>query len=510
MPNTLAHLRLITALCLSIGAQVSAKPANQPGCAQQTPKQCVGLAIEAMGGVERLQQIKGISLRTIGHTLLMEQSYRQAPFITSYDRVRTTLDLGRQLALIEKRVTWPENDFNQPDDERIVVVGPEGGVNRGKSSDSPCSLSDLMAARQEIALGPLRVLRTASEAADLHFETPQVVRSTFHSVVAFTWNGIPVRVLLNPFNHLPDAVRTIQQFRDFWYFWGDVTQCIYFDNWRRVQGVSYPTNLVEERNGAVWRSTQALDVKFNPETGRETFTMNAAIAQQSAKGVGWNRPFHADKDTVLAPGIDLFVGSWNAAIIKQPDGIIVLEVPISGRYAKEVIDEARKRYPGLPIKAVLSTSDSWPHVGGVRFAVAEKLPVFILDLNQTLLDRMVAAPHKIDPDDLEALQVRAKPRWEIVSGKLDLGSGDTRLQMYPLRGASTERQYMVYFPEHRILYASDTLVVNDDGTLYDPELLHEVVAAVKRENLEVDTVFAMHQTPITWGRALELLAKSEQ
>ncbi len=39
---------------------------------------------------------------------------------------------------------------------------------------------------------------------------------------------------------------------------------------------------------------------------------------------------------------------------------------------------------------------------------------------------------------------------------------------------------MVYFPAHKLLYASDTLVVNDDGSLYDPELMREVVAAVKR------------------------------
>jgi hypothetical protein len=40
---------------------------------------------------------------------------------------------------------------------------------------------------------------------------------------------------------------------------------------------------------------------------------------------------------------------------------------------------------------------------------------------------------------------------------------------------------MVYFPEHKLLYASDTLSLNDDGSLYDPELMREVIQAVKRE-----------------------------
>jgi hypothetical protein len=67
---------------------------------------------------------------------------------------------------------------------------------------------------------------------------------------------------------------------------------------------------------------------------------------------------------------------------------------------------------------------------------------------------------------------------------------------------------MVYFPEHRLLYASDTLVLNDDGSLYDPELMSEVAQAVSRENLKVDTVFAMHQGPTPWGQVLSLIEKA--
>jgi hypothetical protein len=49
-----------------------------------------------MGGRERLEQVKSVRLQIIGHTLLMEQSYRQAPFITSYKRGQVTFDLVNQ------------------------------------------------------------------------------------------------------------------------------------------------------------------------------------------------------------------------------------------------------------------------------------------------------------------------------------------------------------------------------------------------------------------------------
>ena len=126
---------------LTSGAVAAEHSPATPGCVGGGAKECVGLALEAMGGRERLQQVKSVRLDTIGHTLLMEQSYRQDPFITSYERDRTTLDLGHHRLLTEAKQTWPEADANQSDSESTLVVGLEGGVYRRKSGDSPCSLA---------------------------------------------------------------------------------------------------------------------------------------------------------------------------------------------------------------------------------------------------------------------------------------------------------------------------------------------------------------------------------
>ena len=503
-------LSAASALWMASGVQAKESSGSEPGCDDKTPKQCVNLALDAMGGRDRLQQVKSVRLHTIGHAVLAEQSYRQEPFITSYERSQTTLDLVDQRMLKEAKLTWPEADPNQSEIESTVVVGPDGGVQHTKGGDVPCSLAALDAAREMLALGPERLLLTASNAQDLHFEAPETLRSTSHAVLAFTWQKVPVRVLLNGFNHLPDAVETTQEFHDFWYFWGDVQQRIYFDNWQLFHGISYPTNLIEERNGIIWRSTQALNVEFNIPIDDKTFAKDIGVAKRSAASQGWNLAFRADKNTTLAPGVDLFLGAWNSTIVKQSDGIIILEAPISGLYTQGVIEEARKRYPGVPVKAVLSTSDSWPHFGGVRFAVAQGLPVYILDLNRPLLDKMMRAPHTLDPDAMENSKNSKTPQWKIVSEKEKVGSDENRIEVYPLRGASTERQYLVYFPESRLLYASDTLALNDDGTLYDPQLMYEVFQAVKRANLEVDTVFAMHQGPMPWKQVLTLIEKAKR
>jgi len=476
-----------------------------PQCAP-TPKDCVALALKAMGGRERIEAVKALSLEGAQHTLLVEQSYRQEPFITAYARTQEKIDFTAQRMLIQTHLTWPESDPGQSESDNTLVAGPEGGVYRSEKSDSPASRADIEAARYALALGPMRLLLTALGASDLRFDTAQPLRSTSHPVVTFTWQGRAVRVLINPFNHLPDGVETVAVFFDHWYQWGDVHQRIYWDNWQTVHGLRYPTNEVEERNGILWESRQVLKVDLNPVMDPGTFKMDAQVAQKGLQSKGWERPFKAQQGVTLAPGITLFPGSWNATVVKQDDGIVLLESPLSGTYMAGVIDEAKRQSPDQPLKAVLSTSDSWPHVGGVRQVVALGLPVYILDLNKPLLDRLIASPRHLQPDLLA--QSARQPKWRIVSQKVQVGVGANRMELYPLRGASTERQYMVYFPEHKLLYASDTLALNPDGSLYAPELMREVMDAVKRENLAVTTVFAMHQEPVPWAQVTALVERA--
>jgi hypothetical protein len=482
------------------------KEAGHPGCENIDAKACVRQAIDAMGGSQRLAGIHSASYETVGHTVLAEQSYRQQPFITSYLREKVSVDFDHQRLVRDAHLTWPEADPHAADLQVTLVATPQGGVYRTAQGQSPCSLSDIEETKDTLALGPERLLLTAMAATDLHYAPAQWLRATPHSVVEFSWHGSPVRVLLNAYNHLPDALERTRTFKDFWYAWGDVDQRIYFDNWRVVQGVVFPTNRIDWRNGVWYASTQLIGTAFNGPVDAKRFAMDAAVAARSAQSAGWNREFSDKKRVELAPGIELFQGAWNTTLVRQDDGVLILEAPISSRYVQGVLAKVHSEYPGVPIKGVLSTSDSWPHIAGVRQAVAAGVPVYVLDLNKPLLDRLVDAPHRLQPDDLQS-RPRA-PQWTVVGGRLELGKGANRVVLYPLRGASTERQYMVYFPQQKLLYASDTLAFTGDHALYNPELMSEVMQAVAREHLKVDTVYAMHQAPTPWTEVRQLVEQA--
>ena len=503
---------IITALGLAVtapmyvhagtsGITVAESPSVK--CQSLSPRDCLGLVIDAVGGKKQLDSLASLEFSAIEHTQIVEQSYRQEPFLTSYERVKEIIDFKGKRIFRETKMTWPESDPGPAESSSTVVAGPDGGVRRTSKSDQPCSLADIEAAGDALTLGPLSVLLAAGEATDLHFEDTEIVRSTPHLVFGFTSSSRHTRLLIDSFNLLPDAIEITVQLHDFWFYWGDVSRRMYFDNWKFFRGFRYPSNTIEERNGIFWRSTQILELKPNTAIEESQFAMDPSAKQQSSRARRKDAPVHLGHAKELASGVTLFESSWNATIIKQDDGILLLECPLSSKYVGALLNEINRQYPNSPIKAVLSTSDSWPHVGGIRQVVAGSIPIYVLDLNQPLLERMVKASHTLDPDVLS--QSPKQAQWHTVSQKVEIGHGTNRVELYPLRGVSTERQYLVYFPEHKLLYASDTLSLHDDGGLYDPELMYEVSRVVEQEHLDVSTVYAMHQGPTPWSQVLSLV-----
>lgn len=82
------------------------------------------------------------------------------------------------------------------------------------------------------------------------------------------------------------------------------------------------------------------------------------------------------------------------------------------------------------------------------------------------------------------------------------------MEIYPIRTESGERMIMVYFPQHRLLYASDLIQPSGSG-LFRAQYAYEVVQAVKREGLVVERVFAMHSDVAPWRKVLETVSRSE-
>lgn len=172
-----------------------------------------------------------------------------------------------------------------------------------------------------------------------------------------------------------------------------------WSNWRQDRsGLRYPMQWDIRVNGMPDRTLMLRALQVDGPVDPALLVVPEAVAAQFRPDAPprdvTSIPLGA-KRTAIAPGIFLVEGPWNVTIVDQGDGIVILEAPTGSNYSVQVLAEAAARYPGKPVKAVVTTSDSWPHLAGIREYAARGIPIYALDLSETIVRRTLAAPYTV-------------------------------------------------------------------------------------------------------------------
>jgi endoglucanase Acf2 len=103
-----------------------------------------------------------------------------------------------------------------------------------------------------------------------------------------------------------------------------------------------------------------------------------------------------------------------------------------------------------------------------------------------------------------------KPQFHLVSGRVSVGGGSNRIEIYPIDGETSERQMMVYFPEHHLLYGSDPFQQTPDGSFFYPQTVTELMDAVERNHLDVQKFLMMHVGVTPWSDLAKAVEKAKE
>ena len=467
-------------------------------------------AIAAQGGEEKLKALRSVSWHASGYRNELEQSERpEGPYLLEFDDITEVHDhVGGRIRSTVKGSVPPFQPF-----ELGYVADRTVAASLVNGNTGPARASSVAEARETLALSPERILLTAAAAADVTLEAPTTIQSLRNDVIRFTLDGAPVRLLLNPYTHLPTAfdysgplART-----GYWRFLGDVTMRTSFSFWWLAKGgIHFPLQSDTTRNGLPDNSMTIRNLTIDGGLNEAELTIPPALRTAAAtpdiESVPLIKPTITPID--LAPGVVMFPGSWNVTLVRQDDGVVIIEAPISSGYSAQVLAEAKRRFPGVPVKAVVTTSDLWPHLAGIREYAAAHIPIFCLDLNVPALRRVAEEGRTSRPDTL--FRHPAEPVFRAVSTATALGTGRNRLMLYPIRGETSERQMMAYFPELHLLYGSDPFQQGRSGEYSFPQTVGELVAAVDREHLQPQTFFMMHIGPTPWSSLGPALADAKK
>src|SRR5262249_16115037 len=158
-----------------------------------------------------------------------------------------------------------------------------------------------------------------------------------------------VRLYFNAYSGLPGVVEWTSSYTNsmFWRVWGDVQNRCEFTAYSLLPGgLRLPLQRDHSRYGQPFHSLTITTTTLNPQIAPDAFAISPEVAaafQKRRAEIPDGPPL--GKPSSLIDGDDSlvqFVGTFNCAIIKQPDGLILIEAPTSAAHTQAFLAEAAK------------------------------------------------------------------------------------------------------------------------------------------------------------------------
>ena len=190
--------------------------------------------------------------------------------------------------------------------------------------------------------------------------------------------------------------------------------------------------------------------------------------------------------------------AYNSIIVRQDDGLVIVEAPWSNANSEAVLAHAKKAFPGLPLAGVVSTNSIWLHIAGLPAYAKAGIPIFASNANRDLVERLLAS--QVGENEIPPGMVQIRD----VAGRTEIGTGKNRIVVIPFGGRASARMLAVYLPGPKLLYCSDVYLPKAWGHQYWIEHLSEIRDLIDHEHIEVEQIMGVSTPPHEWKELVAL------
>ncbi len=236
---------------------------------------------------------------------------------------------------------------------------------------------------------------------------------------------------------------------------GDLAVETAFRNYRELNGLKFPSSIVQSRAGWPTFEAQLLGIQANPADIAERAVAppppNFPAPPPPAPGAA---PPPASE--MLAPGVWRIRGAYNALAVEMADHVVLFEPgPQNEDRARAIIAETRRVIPNKPIRYGVISHHHFDHTGGIAAVVAEGITIVTPKVNEGFLERALTAPRTLAPDAVAASG--KQPLIEGFEGDKHVFQDATRtFEIHVIKGLPHADGLVVgYLPAEKILVYAD-------------------------------------------------------
>src|SRR5262249_11242411 len=186
-------------------------------------------------------------------------------------------------------------------------------------------------------------------------------------------------------------------------------------------------------------------------------------------------------------------GTHHSLAIEMADHLIVVDAPLYEERSQAVLAALGKKFPGRPVRFVVSTHFHNDHTGGLRAYVAAGATVVTGKINEQFYPQVFTAKPTRVPD---SLQQNPKPAMieTVDTEKKVLTDGTRVVEIYPVVNSHAEGMLVAYLPQEKLLFVTDLFSPGAPRQL--TTACRELLEGLEQNNLKVDRIVGGHGNKI--------------
>jgi glyoxylase-like metal-dependent hydrolase (beta-lactamase superfamily II) len=467
-----------------------------------TPRKLAQDAVAAMGGVEKLQSIKTLSMKGgTGTRTRLGQMVKATDQETpgQLNNVVETVDLTNGRASLDYELQV--GGFMQHRHEiltklggkpvgieivgtRPIIATSPGGLFSWGTQNSP----EFILKRNAVTIA-LAAAESLSDSGTA--ETKELDGKTYQFGAGKTKDGEDFGAYFDPQSKMLAAF----EFTDTETILGDLPAQYLLSDYKTVDGITLPHRIIIHKGSKDYSDVQFATMSVNDPASEQIFAIPESAAAEAEKAAA-SGEYSPMKIMKVGNGVYQAQGySHHSMIVEFPQYLALMDAPYTETQTTALFRAIQEQFPGKPVKYVGVSHFHFDHIGGLRGAAAMGATILIEKGHEPILRPFLEARHTHPPDELDKRRngQGGQPAGgiEVFEGKKVISEGGQSFELHSITGGPhVDPMVLGYASSGRALFQPD-LYTPPSTMPAGPAAVH-LSQGIKSLNLRVDTMVGGH------------------